>query len=193
MNPVELLIALLLSASSVRSASFTMPSLYCFRLPDQRGNAFSSGRNMPMYTWFRKVPSVLTLTGKLTEANTLLTAWISEKMTPMALRISLPVAPEPPSKYLPPLVSAMLLSSAVQPGVWPVTFGLTSIVYVVIRRGLFFMKRAHSSATLVVQSRSARSGSVSVAPATPTAAAAVVSQVVAVLCVRAVLRRTGRC
>ena len=74
----------------------------------------------------------------------------------------------------------MLLSTAVQAGVWPVTFGLTSIVYVVIRRGLFFMKRAHSSDTLVSRPLG-EIGILSVAPATPTAAAAVASQVVAVL------------
>ncbi len=74
----------------------------------------------------------------------------------------------------------MLFSTAVQPGVWPVTFGLTSIVYVVMRRGLFLMKRAHSSATLVCRPLGEIAISV-VAPAIPTAAAAVASQVVAVL------------
>ena len=100
-----------------------------------------------MYTWFRYVPSVLTLTGKLTEANTLLTAWISEKIVVRARRRSAaPALPELTSKYLPLLTLAMLLSSAVQPGPWPVR-DLVDVDRVggdAVR--LCFMKRAHSSA-----------------------------------------------
>ncbi|MNN56157.1 hypothetical protein D3C81_1710730 [compost metagenome] len=63
---------------------------------------------------------MFTLTGRLTEANTLLTDWISEKIAVSALAISLPLLVT--SKYLPLLTLAALLSSAVQPGPWPVVF-----------------------------------------------------------------------
>ena len=71
---------------------------------------------------------MLTLTGKLTDENTVLTACISEKMVCSAVRISLPAPPELTSKYLPLLTPAMLLSSAVHPGPWPVVTLSTSTV-----------------------------------------------------------------
>ena len=78
-------------------------NLYCLMLPIQRGVLSGWGRNMPTNTWFRYVPWVLTLTGKLAEANTPLTAMISsrmvEKATFRSAKLSL-------SKYLPPPFSA---------------------------------------------------------------------------------------
>ncbi|MOA12162.1 hypothetical protein D3C78_1321350 [compost metagenome] len=46
-KPVEVLIAALLSASCSWSVVPCIPSLYCLRLPAQRGAASGSGRNMP--------------------------------------------------------------------------------------------------------------------------------------------------
>ncbi|MNO97102.1 hypothetical protein D3C76_887990 [compost metagenome] len=74
----------------------------------------------------RKVPWVFTLTGRLTEANTLLVAWIFEKIEFSALAISEPLLVT--SKYVPLVTLAMLLSNAVQPGPWPVVTLLTSTV-----------------------------------------------------------------
>ncbi|MNF12787.1 hypothetical protein D3C80_2144020 [compost metagenome] len=53
---------------------------------------------------------MFTLTGRLTEANTLLTAWISEKILFSAASISLALVAE---KYLPPPTWAVLFSSLV--------------------------------------------------------------------------------
>ncbi len=39
-------------------------SLYCFRLPGQRGRAPESGRNRPMNTWLRKVLWAVALAGR---------------------------------------------------------------------------------------------------------------------------------
>src|ERR1700722_10667838 len=117
MKPVLLLMALFESASSSWSAPLINPSLYCLRLPVQRGNALAFGRNMPTYTWSRKVPWVLTLTGKLTDANTLFTAWISERSL---LSASLICCPEPvlelTAVYFPELTVVMLFNRAVQLG-----------------------------------------------------------------------------
>ncbi|MDT4872798.1 hypothetical protein FQZ97_1080040 [compost metagenome] len=96
------------------------------RLPAQSGKESGSGRNIPTKIWLRKVLWVFTLTGRLTEANTLLVAWISEKMAFSASAIWLPSLVT--SKYLPLLTLAMLRSSAVQPGPWPVVTRLTSTV-----------------------------------------------------------------
>src|SRR4029079_52858 len=53
------------------------PNWYCLRLPSQRGPSPPSGRNIPMNTWFKYVPCVFALTGRLDDAKTLLTAAIS--------------------------------------------------------------------------------------------------------------------
>ncbi|MCY1365414.1 hypothetical protein D9M69_522590 [compost metagenome] len=54
MKPVWLFTAFLSSASCrISWLLLSSPSLYCLRLPFQRGKAFSSGRNMPTNTWFR--------------------------------------------------------------------------------------------------------------------------------------------
>ena len=55
-------------------------NLYCFRLPTQRGLPCPSGRNTPIYTWSENEPVLSALRGRLTEANTLLTDWISLKI-----------------------------------------------------------------------------------------------------------------
>jgi hypothetical protein len=49
-------------------------------LPNQRGDFLESGRNWPMYTWFRLVPRTFTLTGSATEANTEFTDCTSWKI-----------------------------------------------------------------------------------------------------------------
>jgi hypothetical protein len=81
-----------------------------------------------MYTWFRKVPRALTLAGRAEAANTLFTASTSLKMSFSAFAISAPPLPELTAKYLPLPTFAMLLSSAVCPGPWPLVPGLTSTV-----------------------------------------------------------------
>jgi hypothetical protein len=55
MKPVAGLIAFGLSTESERKSApvASWMILYCLRLPSQRGLAPASGRNMPMYTWFR--------------------------------------------------------------------------------------------------------------------------------------------
>jgi len=57
-----------------------------------------------------------------------------------------PVPAELTAKYSPPLFTAMLESKALQPGPCPVVIGSTSMVYVVMLLGEFFMNLAHSSA-----------------------------------------------
>ncbi|MDT4864376.1 hypothetical protein FQZ97_991380 [compost metagenome] len=53
-KPVWLLMALAPTASCrISWLLLSRPSLYCLRLPFQRGNASWSGRNMPTNTWFR--------------------------------------------------------------------------------------------------------------------------------------------
>ena len=49
-------------------------------MPSQRGLRWASGRNTPIYTWFRLVPRTLIDTGSVVAANTLLTDWTSEKI-----------------------------------------------------------------------------------------------------------------
>src|SRR5437763_13448862 len=82
MNPVFRLTAWALPASTSCSAPVVelTPSWYCLRLPSQRGLASESGRNTPMYTWFRFVPRTLIDTGSVVAANTLLTACTSAKI-----------------------------------------------------------------------------------------------------------------
>ena len=78
---------------------------------------------------------MLTLTGKLTEANTLLTAWISEKILPERIRDLLAAATGADVEIARPRPLAMLLSNAVQPGPWPVITLSTSTVKVTICAG----------------------------------------------------------
>ncbi|MCY1237597.1 hypothetical protein D3C71_1280550 [compost metagenome] len=72
---------------------------------------------------------MFTLTGRLTEEKTLLTAWILLKILASAsmsavLRLVLPDR----SKYSPSDLSAMLRSNAVQPGPWPPVARTASMV-----------------------------------------------------------------
>src|SRR3954462_13196231 len=112
MNPVLRFTACALVASMSCSAPVTelTPSWYCFRLPSQRGLASESGRNTPMYTWFRFVPRTLIDTGSVVAANTLFTACTSAKICASAIWICDRLLAE---KYFPLLTVAMLLSSVV--------------------------------------------------------------------------------
>ena len=71
---------------------------------------------------------MLTLAGSATEAKTLFVASTSWKILLSASAMA--VAFDVTAKYLPLPCSAMLFSSAVWPGPWPVVPGLTSTVYV---------------------------------------------------------------
>ena len=110
MNPVLRFTACTPSASTSCSAPvFALtPSWYCFRLPSQRGFASESGRNTPMYTWFRLVPRTLIETGSVVAANTLFTACTSAKIRASAVWM-LPRLLT--GKYVPWLTLAMLFIS----------------------------------------------------------------------------------
>ena len=69
MKPVSGLVARKLSLSTRVSSPFTLPTAYCFRLPNQRGLAVGSGRNIPMNTWLAFCERLVALTGKLAEAK----------------------------------------------------------------------------------------------------------------------------
>src|SRR5690349_2604585 len=58
-------------------------SLYCFRLPNHLGLPLSSGRTIPRYPWSRFCTCGYDETGRLTAANTLLTARILLKVALM--------------------------------------------------------------------------------------------------------------
>ncbi len=68
----------------------------------------------------------MTLSGRLTDANTLLTAWISENTSFSVSTICVPSLAI--SKYLPVDTAATLLSNAVHPGPWPLVVLLMSMV-----------------------------------------------------------------
>src|SRR5207248_8346097 len=102
--------ALLASISCSAPVTELTPSWYCLRLASQRGLASESGRNTPMYTWFRFVPRTLIDTGSVVAANTLLTACTSAKICASANLIWLRLLAE---KGLPLLTVAMLFKSAV--------------------------------------------------------------------------------
>ena len=69
-----------LASARKRLEFVSTANLYCFKLPTQRGWPCPSGRNTPMYTWSEKAPELSALSGRLVDANTLLTAWMSLKM-----------------------------------------------------------------------------------------------------------------
>src|SRR6185295_5964250 len=73
------------SASEMEPVVVSSANLYSFRLPSQRGLPLPSGRNMPMYTWFRNVPWLFTDTGSDADTNTLFTAWTSFTISRMHL------------------------------------------------------------------------------------------------------------
>src|SRR5688572_12893011 len=84
-------------------------NLYCLRFPNQRG--FASGLNSPMYTWFKNVPWVFTLTGREADTNTLFTACTSFRSFRMASAMAWGL--DAATKAPPPLPAALLNSSII--------------------------------------------------------------------------------
>src|SRR6185436_296424 len=112
MKPVDGFTAALLFASASDRSPVRLSSLnlYSFTLTTQRGLPEPSGRKRPMYTWFRNVPWVFTLTGSDADTNTLLTAWTSFRMVRSASTMSAALVA---AKYLPPPTLAALFISLI--------------------------------------------------------------------------------